>query len=177
MKAKAESWAFYETEILKIMETEIKIQPEDPRTPDIHKFIDDLDAYQAELYPPESNHLEPVENLITPDYYFIAARSNGELLGIGSFRRMPAHKGLQAYVEIKRLYVPQKFRGMGLASQLMDALEEKACAEGYQQACLETGISQHEALSLYEKRGYRKTLPFGAYREDPLSVFMRKKLS
>jgi putative acetyltransferase len=135
-----------------------------------------LDAYQAELYPPESNHLEPVEKLITPDYYFIAARREGELLGIGSFRRMPAHKGSQPYVEIKRLYVPQKFRGMGLATQLMDALEEKAIAEEYPEACLETGISQLEALRLYEKRGYQKILPFGAYQEDPLSVFMRKKL-
>ena len=159
------------------MEIDIIIQPEDPRTPDIHKFIEDLDAYQAELYPPESNHLEPVEKLITPDYYFIAARTKDKLLGIGSFRRMPAHKGSQPYVEIKRLYVPHKFRGMGLATQLMDALEEKARAEGYSEACLETGISQHEALSLYEKRGYQKTKPFGAYQEDPLSVFMRKTFS
>ena len=159
------------------MEIEIIIKPEDPRTPDIRKLIDELDAYQAELYPPESNHLEPVEKLISPDYYFIAARTENKLLGIASFRRMPAHKGSQPYVEIKRLYVPQKFRGMGLATQLMDALEEKALTEGYSEACLETGISQNEALRLYEKRGYQKTLPFGAYREDPLSVFLRKKLS
>jgi len=162
---------------MKKIETEIIIKPEDPRTPDIQKFINDLDAYQAELYPPESNHLEPVEKLITPDYYFIAARIAGALLGIASFRRMPAHHGDQPYVEIKRLYVPQKFRGMGLATRLMDALEEKAIAEGYPKACLETGISQHEALRLYEKRGYQKTEPFGAYQEDPLSVFMHKKLS
>ena len=159
------------------MEIEIIIQSEDPRTPDIHKFIDELDAYQADLYPPESNHLEPVEKLISPDYYFIAARREGELLGIASFRRMPAHGASQPYVEIKRLYVPRKFRGMGLATQLMDVLEEKALAEGYTEACLETGISQGEALRLYERRGYHKTNPFGAYLEDPLSVFMRKTLS
>ncbi len=159
------------------MKKNISIQPEDPRTPDVRKFIEELDAYQAELYPPESNHLEPVENLISPDYYFIAARTEGKLLGIASFRRMPADKGNPPYVEIKRLYVPTKFRGLGLATQLMDALEEKALAEGYSQACLETGISQNEALSLYDKRGYRKTEPFGAYKEDPLSVFMRKTFS
>jgi len=159
------------------MENEIIIKPEDPRTPDIHQFIEDLDAYQAELYPPESNHLEPVEKLITPDYYFIAARKENKLLGIASFRRMPAHKGSKPYVEIKRLYVPQNFRAMGLATQLMDVLEAKALAEGYSQAYLETGISQKEAIRLYEKRGYQKTKPFGAYIEDPLSVFMRKTLA
>jgi len=164
-------------QIFKTMETELTIKSEDPRTPDIHKLIDELDAYQAELYPPESNHLEPVEKLISADYYFIAARTEGNLLGIGSYRRMPAHKESQSYVEIKRLYVPHQFRGIGLATQLMDALEEKALAEGYLEACLETGISQNEALSLYEKRGYQRTKPFGAYQEDPLSVFMRKTLS
>ena len=158
------------------MKRNITIKQEDPRTPDIHKLIDELDVYQAELYPPESNHLEPVETLISPDYYFIAARMEDLLLGIGSFRRIPPHKGSQPYVEIKRLYIPKQFRGMGLATQLMDALEKRALEEGYSKACLETGIHQNEALSLYEKRGYQKVKPFGYYEEDPLSVFMRKAL-
>lgn len=39
---------------------------------------------------------------------------------------------------------------------------------------LETGISQPEALGLYERSGYARRGPFGAYAEDPLSVFMHK---
>ncbi len=158
------------------MTQNITIVPEDPRKPDIRKLIEELDAYQAELYPPESNHLEPLEKLISPDYYFIAARNEGALVGIASFRRMPVQKESKSYVEIKRLYIPRQFRGMGLATRLMDALEKKALQEGYVEARLETGIHQNEALSLYEKRGYQKTVPFGAYQEDPLSVLMRKCL-
>ena len=79
-------------------------------------------------------------------------------------------------MEIKRLYVPHQNRGFGLAIKLMDALEEKAIQEGYSEARLETGIHQNEALSLYQKLGYEKTGPFGSYQEDPMSVFMRKKL-
>jgi putative acetyltransferase len=149
----------------------IQICPADPRTPAIRDMISDLDVYQASLYPPESNHLEPVEKLVTPDYYFIAAWQDRELLGIASFKRVST-----SYVEIKRLYIPHQNRGLGLAIKLMDALEEKALQEGYPEACLETGIHQHEALGLYEKLGYEKTRPFGSYQEDPLSVFMRKKL-
>ena len=145
--------------------------PADPRTQDIRDLIEALDAYQASLYPPESNHLEPVEKLISPAYFFIAARQNQELLGIASFRRTT-----DSYVEIKRLYLPHQHRGMGLAIKLMDALEEKARQEGYSEARLETGIHQNEALSLYQKLGYEYTGPFGSYHEDPLSVFMRKKL-
>lgn len=150
----------------------VLIKPTDPRIPAIQKMIFDLDDYQAALYPPESNHLEPVSKLVSPEYFFIAAWKGHELLGIASFRRMPG-----AYVEIKRLYVPHQNRGMGLAMKLMSVLEEKALQEGYSEARLETGVYQKEALGLYQKRGYEKTRPFGAYRKDPLSVFMRKKLS
>jgi len=43
-------------------------------------------------------------------------------------------------------------------------------------ARLETGIHQHEAIDLYQKLGYSKIAPFGDYTEDPLSVFMEKKI-
>jgi putative acetyltransferase len=153
-------------------EENILIKTADPRTPAIQELITELDAYQASLYPPESNHLEPVEKLVSPDYYFIAAWNDHEVLGIASFRRMPEN-----YVEIKRLYVPHQNRSMGLAKKLMNALEEKATQEGFSEARLETGIDQKEALGLYQTLGYDKTEPFGSYQEDPLSVFMRKKLS
>lgn len=149
----------------------VQIRVADPRTPFIRDMISALDAYQASLYPPESNHLEPVEKLVTPDYYFIAAWQDHEVLGMASFRRIK-----KAYVEIKRLYVPHQYRGMGLAIRLMDALEKKAVQEGYPEARLETGIHQNEALKLYEKLGYEQTGPFGLYQADPLSVFMCKKL-
>ena len=155
------------------MKTEdtISIRPADTRTPPIQQQISALDEYQAALYPPESNHLEPVDKLVPPEYYFIAAWKGQDIMGIASFRRVSG-----TYVEIKRLYVPHQNRGLGLAIKLMDALEEKAIQEGYSEAQLETGIHQNEALSLYQKLGYEKTGPFGSYQEDPMSVFMRKKL-
>ena len=149
----------------------ILIKPADPRKPVIQKMISDLDDYQSSLYPPESNHLEPVDKLVSPEYFFIAAWNGQEVLGIASFKRMPEN-----YVEIKRLYVPHQNRGMGLAIKLMNALEEKAVQEGFSEARLETGVDQNEALGLYKRLGYDKTEPFGSYQEDPLSVFMRKKL-
>ena len=43
-------------------------------------------------------------------------------------------------------------------------------------ARLEIGIHQHEAIDLYKRLGYSETAPFGNYTEDPLSVFMEKKI-
>jgi ribosomal protein S18 acetylase RimI-like enzyme len=41
---------------------------------------------------------------------------------------------------------------------------------------LETGVSQREAIGLYERMGYRKIAPFGDYPEDPLSFFYEKQI-
>jgi ribosomal protein S18 acetylase RimI-like enzyme len=149
----------------------LRIAPVDPCAAAVARLITDLDEFQAALYPPESNHLVEVRKLAGKNYYFIAAMDDGQPRAIASFKRTD-----DGYVEIKRLYVPETYRGHKLASKLMDALEKKARQEGFGEARLETGIHQQAAIGLYEKRGYEKIEPFGSYEEDPLSVFMRKKL-
>lgn len=153
------------------MTNDITIRETDPGLPDIQKLISELDEYQASLYPPESNHLEPLDKLRSPAYYFIAAWQGRILLGIGSFKRSS-----EDYVEIKRLMILREHRGKGLAIRLMKNLEAKAAREGFTDARLETGIYQQAALGLYQRLGYQKTGPFGTYKEDPLSVFMGKRL-
>jgi|GEM_PF-32836 len=149
----------------------LSIESVDPRSPTISRMIADLDAFQASLYPPESNHLVEVKKLTGKEYYFIAAMDQGQPKAIASFKRTAGD-----YAEIKRLYVPKEYRGLKLASRLMDALEQTARQEGFREARLETGIHQQAAIALYEKRGYEKIAPFGSYNEDPLSVYMGKKL-
>ena len=56
-------------------------------------------------------------------------------------------------------------------------LESKAAARGVTLLTLETGPCQPEALGLYERCGFERCGPFGDYVDDPLSVFMRKRLS
>ena len=41
---------------------------------------------------------------------------------------------------------------------------------------LETGIYQSEAIRLYERFGFRRVGPFGAYRNDPLSAFYEMRI-
>ncbi len=42
---------------------------------------------------------------------------------------------------------------------------------------LETGFRQLEAIALYERLGYKRCGPLGAYVDDPKSVFMAKRES
>jgi putative acetyltransferase len=74
------------------------------------------------------------------------------------------------------MFVLPEFRGLKLGRRILEELESLARASGLELARLETGIHQSEALLLYEKAGYQRRGPFGNYPEDPLSVFMEKKL-
>jgi putative acetyltransferase len=51
-----------------------------------------------------------------------------------------------------------------------------AAAEGAAVLRLETGAGSHAALALYRAAGFVERGPFGAYRPDPLSVFMEKPI-
>jgi ribosomal protein S18 acetylase RimI-like enzyme len=80
------------------------------------------------------------------------------------------------YAEVKRMYVRPRFRGLGLARQMLDHLADHARAHGVHLLRLETGIHQKDAIRLYEGMGFQRIPPFGEYREDPLSRFYEKQL-
>jgi len=147
------------------------LRPSSPLAPDVSSMIDALDRYQESLYPAESNHLDSRKTLSEPNCKFLGAYLENQLVGIG------AAKKFGDYGELKRFYVPEAFRGNGIAELLIAALEYWLAENRVFQSCLETGIHQHAALRFYENLGYQRTGPFGPYRVDPLSVFMVKDLS
>lgn len=67
--------------------------------------------------------------------------------------------GLKKYsdtdVEIKRVWVEPDWRGKGIASHMMDRIEDKARSLGFKRAVLQTRPIMPDAVGLYEKRGYR----------------------
>ena len=149
---------------------EILIKRVDPTQAVIADLIHQLDEYQESMYPPESNHLDSIDELSKTNVNFLAAYTDSEICGIG------AVKILNDFGELKRLYVPEKYRGKGIAKEIVKELENCLVKRSIFTARLETGIHQHEAIDLYKKLGYSETVPFGEYTEDPLSVFMEKKI-
>ncbi len=122
------------------------------------------------VIPPESNHLDSIDELSKTNVNFLAAYVDWEICGIGAVRV------LNDYGEIKRLYIPEKYRGKGIAKEIVKELENCLVKKSIFTARLETGVHQHEAIDLYKKLGYSEIAPFGDYTEDPLSVFMEKKI-
>ena len=148
----------------------IVIRQVDPMQVEVIELIYQLDEYQESMYPPKSNHLDSIDELSKTNVNFLAAYGDSEICGIGAVRV------LNDYGEIKRLYVPEKYRGKGIAKEIVKELENCLVKRSIFTARLETGVHQHEAIDLYKKLGYSEIAPFGDYTEDPLSVFMERKI-
>lgn len=79
-------------------------------------------------------------------------------------------------MEVKRMYVLPEYRGQGVASEVLNALEGWAAALGNSACILETGLKQPEAIRLYEKSGYNRIPNYGQYQGVDNSVCFEKQL-
>lgn len=78
--------------------------------------------------------------------------------------------------EIKRMYVAPTHRGTGLATLMLQALEEQAVARGITTIRLETGDGLHAATGFYEREGYTPIEPYGHYVGSALSRCYERQL-
>lgn len=149
----------------------MRISFESPNQADAIALIAELDAYQSALYPPESHHALDLTSVAEQGLRFVVARDDaGQAVGCGAVVLSTE------YGELKRMYVRPGQRGLGLATKMLQTLEAEAIASSCSVLKLESGPYQPEALGLYARCGYQRCGPYGAYADDPLSVFMQKKL-
>jgi putative acetyltransferase len=151
----------------------MRIEPTDPESDGARALLALSDAYMTTLYPAESNHLESASALKAPNVLFLGCFLQDQLVGCGAVKIL-SDDG--RYGELKRVFVLESHRGKGYSKAIMEKLEGHLKNSGIALARLETGISQPEALGLYKRLGYVERAPFGAYSEDPLSLFMEKRL-
>ncbi|MCY1668718.1 GNAT family N-acetyltransferase [Rhizobium sp. SL86] len=154
------------------MEQTVVIQREPPRQPGVIRLLELSSAYAASLYPAESNHMLPLEELEEPSVSFFVARRGTDVLGCASLVRYE-----DGTAEIKRMFVDSEARGLKLGKRLLETLEDEARRLGIGVIRLETGIYQPEAIGLYRTAGYVEIEPFGSYKPDPLSLFMEKRVT
>jgi putative acetyltransferase len=79
--------------------------------------------------------------------------------------------------EIKRMYVKPEYRGRGLSKIILSELEDKAKELNYNRLVLETGLKQPEAMSLYNKFGYKPFKCYGKHSDDPDSRCFEKLIN
>ncbi len=151
----------------------MNIHPISPNLCDVQAMINKADELMQELYPPESNHLDDMSELEKGNVHFVGAFIDDVLAGIGAVKILDDDGD---YGEIKRVYVDPYYRGQRIAQKIIDDLEAHLSKNNVFIARLETGDKQPQAIGLYKKLGYEIRGPYGSYREDPLSVFMEKRL-
>jgi GNAT superfamily N-acetyltransferase len=147
------------------------ITPERPDSPDAIALITELEAHLEPLYPAESRHGFSVEQLIEQGVAFFVLRENNTPAGCGGIQLFGT-----AYGELKRMYVRPHYRGLGFGKLLLDHLADYARTHGVGLLRLETGVHQAAAISLYERMGFQRIPPFGAYVEDSLSRYYEKRI-
>jgi putative acetyltransferase len=145
---------------------------ESPRQPEIEAMLREGDAYALSLYPPDSCYMLDLDELAAEGVTVVVARDEaGTAIGMAALVDRGDSTG-----ELKRLFVRETGRGRGVATAVMDALEDVARERSIRLLQLETGPKQLAAIALYEARGYAHIESFGPYVGDEFSVCMEKSL-
>ncbi len=155
---------------------EITIERECQLAEDTAEMVIEVDNYTRSLYSPENIYGFKPNQLEHPKIHFMVVRKDGQPIACAGIKIYDEDENDQ-YTEVKRMYVRQGYRGKGLAKHLLKVLEELSLSLGFPVVRLETGIHQPDAISLYQKVGYKSRGVFGDYRESTENVFFEKILN
>jgi DNA-binding MarR family transcriptional regulator/GNAT superfamily N-acetyltransferase len=122
-----------------------------------------LRAYVAELnrrapqqgFDPSKGATADPHEVRPPRGAFVLAYLRGEAIGCGAVKHQP-----DKVTDIKRMWVAESARGLGLGRRLLEHLERLAHERGSNEAHLETSDVLPEAITLYRSSGYVEVPPF-----------------
>ena len=103
---------------------------------------------------------EPHE-VTPPAGLFLVAYVNGEPVGCGAVKHHPG-----APSEIKRMWVTESARGLGIARRILSELEIETARSGATTTRLETNKNLNEAIAMYRSAGY---IEVPAFNHEPFA--------
>ena len=137
----------------------VTIETTDPEHPDarqcLRAYLDELNARSPTPYDPAAGVSAEPHEFRAPLGAFVVARLGGEAVGCGAVKHPPRRPA-----EIKRMWVSDRARGLGLGRRLLETLETTAIASGATRLRLETNRTLTEAIGLYRSTGYEEVAPF-----------------
>lgn len=148
----------------------ISLQRTDSDNVDFQRLVVALDRYLA-MTDGDEHAFYAQYNKSDGLKYVVVAYDGNKAVGCGAIKHYD-----QQTMEIKRMYVDPSARGLGIASAILQELEQWALRLSYAKCLLETGVKQIEAIRLYEKSGYAKIPNYGQYQGQASSVCFAKDL-
>jgi DNA-binding MarR family transcriptional regulator/GNAT superfamily N-acetyltransferase len=137
----------------------VDIRVADPGSPAAQEC---LRSYFAELdrrfelgFDPAASISATVQELVEPRGLLLLAWLGDEPVGVGAVKLHGTEPA-----EIKRMWVADAARGLGVGRRLLRELETQALSRGAREARLETNRALTEAIRLYRTEGYVEVAPF-----------------
>jgi DNA-binding MarR family transcriptional regulator/N-acetylglutamate synthase-like GNAT family acetyltransferase len=125
----------------------------------VHEYFVELGRRFDTGFDPALSIPAELDDLRPPAGAFLVATLRGEPVGCGALK----FHGDEP-TELKRMWVAESARGLGIGRRLLDELERRAAAEGARVIRLETNKTLTEAISLYRSAGYREV---DAFNDEP----------
>ncbi|TCC00440.1 MarR family transcriptional regulator [Micromonospora zingiberis] len=145
-----------------LMASLVTIEPCHPGEPRaracLRAYVRELAARFDAGFDPGGSSVDDHE-LVPPAGLFLVATVATEPVGCGALRLCPGEPA-----EIKRLWVSDSVRGLGVGRRLLGELERRAVAAGADLVRLDTNRNLTEAIRLYRNSGYHE-IP--AYNSNP----------
>ncbi|MBF4492974.1 GNAT family N-acetyltransferase [Flavobacterium sp. MR2016-29] len=153
------------------MNQNIKVVKTTSENPDFISLIETFDTFLWERYP-ELKKDYWGNNLIEFNPNVIVVYLDKKPVGCGCFKKYNKNTA-----ELKRMFVSPEARGLGLAQLIILELEKEARNNGFEIFILETLYKQVEAISLYQKVGFKIVDNYEPYVGLANSVCMSKTIN
>jgi DNA-binding MarR family transcriptional regulator/GNAT superfamily N-acetyltransferase len=141
----------------------VEIAAETPDSTDalwcLNEYFKELAARFESGFDPAKSISANADELTPPAGVFVIARFGGQPVGCGALKAKDGGIG-----EIKRMWIRDDARGVGLGRRVLEALEKHARRFRLRTLRLETNGTLIEAQALYRKCGYVEVAPFN---EEP----------
>lgn len=133
-----------------------------------------LDVPGTAYFDPELAHLSRYYAALPAQRaYYVAEDAVGQVVGGAGFAEFCAFPGC---AELQKLYLAEGAKGRGLGRRLLEEIEERAKASGYQRLYLETHSVLERALRLYERAGFSEIEKPAAVLHSTMDRFYIKNL-
>ena len=139
----------------------LRIERVDPASPAarwcVARYFDELDRRFESGFDPAASLSAEDGDLVPPGGAFLVAFVDGEAVASGAAKSIAPGVG-----SLKRMWVADTVRGLGIGRRMLEALEAQSRELGLTTLRLETNGTLQEAIRLYLSAGYREVPAFNA---------------